>query len=183
MKDAIREPVKTDSKPPAQTRTPARSHSGPMGYGNGPVITACVMTGGAALIAGCGLARLVTADCDFSRALQGKRTTIQAPADPGDKNAGGGSAQAPSEDKKDTSRVGQVPMPGRDDEDKSRGSARPPRVEPQPKARSYTIRPGDTLAKASGATGVPIGILVEVNKIQDPNLIHAGASLLIPPVR
>ena len=53
---------------------------------------------------------------------------------------------------------------------------------PAPKAMPYTIKPGDTLTAISGTTGVPIGILVETNKIQNPDLIYAGASLLIPPV-
>lgn len=46
----------------------------------------------------------------------------------------------------------------------------------------YVIHRGDTLSTISGETGVPVGLLVEVNKIQDPNFIYAGASLLIPPV-
>lgn len=46
----------------------------------------------------------------------------------------------------------------------------------------YVIHRGDTLSAISGETGVPVGLLVEVNKIQDPNFIYAGASLLIPPV-
>lgn len=29
---------------------------------------------------------------------------------------------------------------------------------------------------------MPIGILVETNKIQNPDLIYAGTSLLIPPM-
>ncbi|MGW6604819.1 LysM peptidoglycan-binding domain-containing protein [Streptomyces sp. NPDC055036] len=63
------------------------------------------------------------------------------------------------------------------------GSGAPTKVESEPKAKPYTVRPGDTLAAVSGATGVPIGILVEVNKVKDPNLIYAGASLLTTPVR
>ncbi|MFE0137523.1 LysM peptidoglycan-binding domain-containing protein [Streptomyces sp. NPDC059037] len=44
------------------------------------------------------------------------------------------------------------------------------------------MKPGDTLTAISGTTGVSIGILAETNKIQNPDLIYAGASLLIPPV-
>ncbi|MFD4948890.1 hypothetical protein ACFWNT_41900 [Streptomyces sp. NPDC058409] len=149
-----------------------------MGFGNGPVIAVGIMVGGAALFAGWGLTQLATANGGFVRALQGKHTTIQAPADPGGKNASGGSAQEPSEVKKDESGVSQDPTPGRGDEDKPSGSGAPTKVEPEPKAKPYTTRPRDTLTAISGATGVPIGILVEVSK-----LIHAGASLLIPPVR
>lgn len=46
---------------------------------------------------------------------------------------------------------------------------------------TYVIRWGDTLTAISEDTGVPIARLVEANGIQDPDLIYAGASLLIPP--
>ncbi|MFC9756715.1 LysM peptidoglycan-binding domain-containing protein [Streptomyces sp. NPDC056921] len=148
-----------------------------MGFGNGPVIAAGVMAGGAALLAGWGLTQLATVDGGFARVLQGKRTTIQAPAHPGGKHTGGGSAQEPSEGKSDESRVIQRPTSGRGDEDKPSGSGTPAKAEPD------TIRPGDTLTAISKATGIPISVLVEVRQILNPDLIHAGASLLIPPVQ
>ncbi|MFF8918067.1 LysM peptidoglycan-binding domain-containing protein [Streptomyces sp. NPDC015032] len=156
-----------------------------MGFGNGPVIAASVMVGGAALFAGWGLMQLATSDGDFIQALQGNHAPVETPGNPGEKSTGGGSAQQPSEGgtgKRDESGASQDPTPGRGDEDKPNGSGAPVEAKPAPKAKPYTIKPGDTLTAISGTTGAPIGILVETNKIQNPNLIYAGASLLIPPV-
>lgn len=185
MAATIQRPVGTALKPSAQTRAAAGSHAGPMGFGNGPVIAASVMVGGAALFAGWGLTQLATSDSGIIQALQGNHAPVEAPWNPGEKNAGGGSAQQPSEGgtgKQDENGASQDPTPGRGDEDKPNGSGAPAEAKPAPKAKPYTIKPGDTLTAISGTTGVPIGILVETNKIQNPDLIYAGASLLIPPV-
>jgi len=185
MTATIQRPVGTALKPSAQTRAAAGSHAGPMGFGNGPVIAASVMVGGAALFAGWGLTQLATSDGGFIQALQGNHAPVEAPGNPGEKNAGGGSAQQPSEGgagKQDENGASQDPTPGRGDEDKPNGSGAPAEAKPAPKAKPYTIKPGDTLTAISGTTGAPIGILVETNKIQNPDLIYAGASLLIPPV-
>ncbi|WP_327357838.1 LysM peptidoglycan-binding domain-containing protein [Streptomyces sp. NBC_01304] len=166
-------------KPSAQMRASAGSHAGPMGFGNGPVITACVMAGGAVRFAGWGLAELATSDGGFIQALQGNHAPVEAPGNPGEQNAGGGSAQQPREGgtgKLDKSRASQDPASGRGDADKTSGSGA------SAEAKPYTIKPGDTLTAISGTTGVPIGILAETNKIQNPDLIYAEASLLIPPV-
>lgn len=185
MTATIQRPVKTALKPSAQTRAAAGSHAGPMGFGNGPVIAASVMVGGAALFAGWGLTQLATSDGGFIQALRGHHAPVEAPVNPGEKNAGGGSAQQPSEGgtgKQDENGASQDPTPGRGDEDKPNGSGAPAEAKPAPKAKPYTMKPGDTLTAISGTTGVPIDILVETNKIQNPDLIYAGASLLIPPV-
>lgn len=185
MAAGTQRPVGTASKPSAQTRAAAGSRVGPMGFGNGPVIAASVMVAGAALFAGWGLTQLATSDGGFIQALQGNQAPVRAPVNPGEKNSGGGSAQPPSEGgtgKQDESRASQDPTPGRGDEDKPNGSGAPVEAKPAPKAKPYTIKPGDTLTAISGTTGVPIGILVETNKIQNPDLIYAWASLLVPPV-
>ncbi|MDX3020087.1 LysM peptidoglycan-binding domain-containing protein [Streptomyces acidiscabies] len=156
-----------------------------MGFGNGPVIAAGVMMGGAALFAGWGLMQLATSGDGFIQALQGNHAPVEALGDPGGKHAGGGSSQQQSEGgtgKQDESRASPDPTPGRGDEDKPNGSGAPAGTRAAPKGKSYTIEPGDTLTAISGTTGVPIGILVETNKIQNPDLIYAGSSLLIPPV-
>ncbi|MFE7118672.1 LysM peptidoglycan-binding domain-containing protein [Streptomyces sp. NPDC057654] len=156
-----------------------------MGFGNGPVIAVGVMAGAAALLAAWGLTRLATSEDSFIRVLQGHHAPVEAPVSPGEKNAGGGSTQQPSEGrtgKQDESGASQDPVPGRGDEDKHNGSGTPAGTKPAPKAKPYIIKPGDTLSAISGATGVPIGILVETNRIQNPDLIYAGASLLISPV-
>ncbi|MFD4475889.1 LysM peptidoglycan-binding domain-containing protein [Streptomyces sp. NPDC058471] len=150
-----------------------------MGFGNGPVIAASVMVGGAALFAGRGLPQLAMSDGRLIQVLRGNHAPVGARGEPGEKNAGGGSAQQPSEGgtgKQDENGASQDPTPGRGDEDKPNGSGAP--VEAKP----YTIKPGDTLTETSGTTGVSIGILVETNKIQNPDLIYAEVSLLIPPV-
>ncbi|WP_405824546.1 LysM peptidoglycan-binding domain-containing protein [Streptomyces sp. NBC_00838] len=154
-----------------------------MGFGNGPVIAASVMAGAAALFAGWGLTQLATSDGGLVQALQGNHAPVEAPGNPGEKNAGGGGAQQPSGGgKQNENGANQDPTPGRGDEENPNGSAAPAEVKPAPKAKPYTIKPGDTLTLISGTTGLPIGILVKTNKIQNPDLIYAGASLLIPPV-
>ncbi|WP_434598322.1 LysM peptidoglycan-binding domain-containing protein [Streptomyces sp. A5-4] len=143
------------------------------------------MVGGAALFAGWGLTQLVTSDGGLIQALQGNRAPVEAPGSPGERTAGGGSAQQPSEGgagKQDKSGASQDPAPGRGDEDKHNGSGAPTEAKPAPKAMPYTIKSGDTLIAISGTTGVPIGILVETNRTQNPDLICARALLLIPPV-
>ncbi|WP_026820043.1 LysM peptidoglycan-binding domain-containing protein [Arthrobacter castelli] len=69
---------------------------------------------------------------------------------------------------------------GRGDEDAASGqheaSVQPGQVGPE----TYIIERGDTLAGISAETGVPLGTLVQTNDIQNPNLIYAGAALLIP---
>ncbi|KOT57075.1 MULTISPECIES: LysM peptidoglycan-binding domain-containing protein [Streptomyces] len=156
-----------------------------MGFGNGPVIAAGIMVGAAALFAGWGLTQLATSDGGFIQALRGNHVPVEVPGNPGEKNAGEGSAQQPSEGgtgKQGESGESQDSTPGRGDEDKHNGSGAPAGTKPAPKAKLYIIKPGDTLTAVSGTTGVPIGALVETNKIQNPDLIYAGASLLIPPV-
>jgi LysM repeat protein len=156
-----------------------------MGFGNGPVIAASVMVGGAALFAGWSLTQLATSDGGFIQALRAHHAPVEAPVNPGEQNAGGGGAQQPSEggtENNDQGAAGQDPTPGRGDEDKPTGSGTSADAKPATKAKPYTIKPGDTLTAISGTTGVPIGILVGKNKIQNPDLIYAGASLLIPPV-
>ncbi|MEU8498930.1 LysM peptidoglycan-binding domain-containing protein [Streptomyces lavendulae] len=160
-----------------------------MGFGKGPLIAAGLMAGGAALFAGWGLTQLATSDGGFTQALQGNHAPAEAPGNPSEKNAGGSSAQQPSEGgtaKQDESGTSPAPTPGRgdenededEDEDEPNGSGAP--AEPAPKTKPDTIVPGDTLAEISRRTGVPIGILVEANKIQNADLIHAWASRLIP---
>ncbi|MGW2986417.1 LysM peptidoglycan-binding domain-containing protein [Streptomyces goshikiensis] len=156
-----------------------------MGFGNGPIIAASIMVGGAALFAGWGLTQLATSDGGFIQALQGNHAPVEVPGNPGERNAGGGSVQQPGEGgtgRQDESRASQDPTPGRGDEDKHNGWGAPAEAKPAPTAKPYTIKSGDTLTLISGMTGVPIGILVETNKIQNPDLIYTGASLLIPLV-
>ncbi|WP_030568475.1 hypothetical protein [Streptomyces aureocirculatus] len=132
-----------------------------MGFGNGFVIAASVMASGA-LFAGWGLTQLATSDGGFIQALQSNHAPVEAPVNPGEKNAGGGSAaQQPSEGgtgKRDENGAIQGPTPGRGDEDKPNGSGAPAEAKPAPKAKPYTIKPGDTLTAISGTTGAPIGI-------------------------
>ncbi len=47
-------------------------------------------------------------------------------------------------------------------------------------AIKYTIQPGDTLSEISEKSGVSVEELCRVNNIVNPNLIRAGASLIIP---
>ncbi|MFB6620436.1 LysM peptidoglycan-binding domain-containing protein [Streptomyces sp. NPDC085524] len=155
-----------------------------MGFGNGPLIAAGLMAGGAALLVGWGLTQLATSDGGFTQALQGNHAPTEAPGNPAEQNAGGSSAQQPSEagtGKPDESGASPSSKPGRgsqdEDEDEPNGSGAP--SAPAPKTKPRTIVPGDTLAEISRRTGVPIGVLVEANKIQNSDLTE-WASRLIP---
>lgn len=46
--------------------------------------------------------------------------------------------------------------------------------------RTYEIKPGDTLSEIASRYGVSIQALQEQNGIQNPNLIQAGQSIVIP---
>ncbi|MBZ0276517.1 MAG: LysM peptidoglycan-binding domain-containing protein [Anaerolineae bacterium] len=45
---------------------------------------------------------------------------------------------------------------------------------------TYVVRPGDTLYRISLRTGVPLGQLIQVNRIIDPNRLFVGQVLTIP---
>ncbi|GAA3257551.1 hypothetical protein ACFXB4_22190 [Streptomyces lavendulae] len=156
-----------------------------MGFGNGPLIAAGLMAGGAALLAGWGLTQFATSDGGFTQALHGDHAPAKAPGTPDEQNAGGSSAQQPSEagtGQQDESGASPTSKPGRgsegEDEDEPTESGTP--AEAAPKTKPGTIVPSDKLAEISRRTGVPIGILVEANKTQNADLIHAWASRLIP---
>ncbi len=44
-------------------------------------------------------------------------------------------------------------------------------------ARSYTVKPGDTLVKISRSTGVDDGAIIRLNKLSDPNRLLVGQVL------
>jgi len=45
---------------------------------------------------------------------------------------------------------------------------------------TYTVQPGDTLAKIAAEFGVTVEEIVEANEIEDPSLINVGQVLVIP---
>lgn len=50
-----------------------------------------------------------------------------------------------------------------------------------PQSRSYTVQPGDYLAKIAAREGVPLNQLIAANpQIKNPNLIYAGQQIHIP---
>lgn len=193
MTDTIEKPVGTEEIPPMMA--PTRPNKlGPTAYGNGPVIAAGVLVGGALLLGGWGMSQMVMDHQEKQAAA------VVAPADPGlgeaRKNADGTvTVRLPDKDgngvpdvleggeRKDPedNGTGSAPGCGGDKTDPPATEKQPP-VEQKPKNRVYQIRTGDTLTSISAETGVPVGILVETNHIQDPNLIYAGSALLIPSV-
>jgi LysM repeat protein len=44
----------------------------------------------------------------------------------------------------------------------------------------HTVRPGETLSTIATAYGVQVKTLIEVNKIQNPNVLSVGQKLFIP---
>lgn len=175
MTDTIYKPegTETGAAPPARPAADRSGRVGPLGYGNGPVLAAGIMVGGAVLFAGWGLTRILTAD---ESAANGPEAASVAAEAQGSKE-GTVTVTLPDKDGNGIADELEPPKP-------EPLPAVPPAREPDPKLTTvvYTIQPNDTLTKISGETGVPIGHLVEANKIQNPNLIYAGASLLIPPV-
>lgn len=218
MTDKIERSEEVESTNPPQTRTPLSSKTGPMGFGNGPIIAAGVVAGGALFFAGWGITQLATADDGMISALQGG-SAATASATPEEEQAGdvqaGQTEQTQETEQTDDGKV-TVTLPdanhngvpdaleeparnpaetgtggdnGQGDEDQSNQSepnddaseAPAGKNAVRPQTQVYIIQRGDTLTAISGDTGVPIDLLVEKNRIKNPNLIYAGASLLIPP--
>ena len=202
----MEKPAVTDrSRPPsgeASEWTGARPNRlGPTTYGNAPVVVAGVMVGGALLLGGWGVAQVASGH----RAKE--HPAAVAPSDPGPGEArknGDGTVTVRLPDGDDNGIPDAFEGPGggggavRSDpgsnppQERNEGSrpespkgnsdpVPPPAVEP-PKPALYTIKKGDTLISISARTGVPVGVLVQTNRIQNPNLIYAGSALLIPPV-
>ncbi|TYQ14703.1 UNVERIFIED_CONTAM: putative peptidoglycan binding protein [Acetivibrio alkalicellulosi] len=46
----------------------------------------------------------------------------------------------------------------------------------------YVVRPGDTLFEISRRFNVPIGVIVAINNIENPNVIFPGQRLVIPMI-
>lgn len=49
-----------------------------------------------------------------------------------------------------------------------------------PTARTYTVKPGDTLSVIAAAHGVSVAALAEGNALRDPHFVRSGAQLRIP---
>lgn len=47
---------------------------------------------------------------------------------------------------------------------------------------TYTVVPGDTLSGIAKRHGVPLSVIIELNQIQNPNLIHPGQTFKIKPL-
>ena len=45
---------------------------------------------------------------------------------------------------------------------------------------TYTVQKGDTLSGIAHAAGTTVSVLVELNNIKNPNLIHVGQVLTLP---
>jgi hypothetical protein len=147
------------------------------GFNDGPVVAAGLMVAGGILAAGVGFAYMVLDDDGSlanaprgdqeSAALRTRPAPPTPPAQPEhetvtlpDKNGNG---------------VADALEPG------ARHEARARPTGPVTKPVVYAIAPGDTLAEISRQTRVPLDTLAQLNDIQNPNLIYAGASLLLPP--
>lgn len=157
---------------------------------NGPVLAAGLMAAGGLLFAGWALGSVAHDDGGLLQALGKDRAGIAAPAaethtkDPvqdgtviitlPDVNHNG------IPDAFENGAVtGIDPVTGKPLPVKPTETTTPP--PPKPKPEVYLIKVDDTLTAISASTGVPIDKLVAANGIENPNLIYARASLLIPP--
>lgn len=200
MTDTIEKSSGAEESPPLMAQ--ARPNKlGPTAYGNGPVIAAGVLVGGAVLLGGWGMAQMIG---DDHRAKE--PTAITAPSDPRlgearkngdgtvtvrlpDKDGNGVPDAFEGKGGQNPEKTGSGTATGRGDENRPTGSEDSDRERSsstsdersKPKNRVYEIEWGDTLTSISAETGVPVDMLVETNRIQDPNLIYAGSALLIPP--
>lgn len=148
----------------------------------GPLAAAALMAAGGCLLAGWAIVSGATGGAFASQADPGGQLAVVSPA-PTDQDPRG---------REQTE--GMVTLPDTDGDgipDEYEG-VKPdglepiepvePEPEPTPALELYLIRQGDTLADVSALTGVPIDMLMEANHIADPNLIYAGAVLVIPQV-
>jgi GH25 family lysozyme M1 (1,4-beta-N-acetylmuramidase) len=55
-----------------------------------------------------------------------------------------------------------------------------PTTPPGPSGRTYTVKAGDSLSSIAARFGTTIGVLVELNNIQNPNIIVEGQVLKLP---
>ena len=163
-----------------------------MSLSNGPVFAAGLMAAGGLLFAGWALGSAANDDGGLLQALGKDRAGIAAPAvethskDP--VQDGTVTVTLPDVNRNgipDAFENGAVtgidPVTGKPMPVKSMETAGPP-PPPASKSKVYLIKVDDTLTAISADVGVPIDKLVAANGIENPNLIYAGASLLIPPV-
>lgn len=170
--------------------------SGPVGFGSGPVFAAGAMLGGAVLAAGWGVAQIAGHEEGVAQAL-GSSAFQETQEDLAEQRERELDEREEALDQREEDLWNQATGPGDEGSDADGGSGDSGRgdedgsgedgtgtdpEDPGDAATTYIIEYGDTLAEISGETGVPLDTLVEANDIQDPNLIYAGASLVIPPV-
>ena len=53
-------------------------------------------------------------------------------------------------------------------------------AEPSPAGGTYTVKPGDSLAKIAATTGTTVAALMQANGISNANLVYTGQRLVIP---
>ena len=46
---------------------------------------------------------------------------------------------------------------------------------------TYTVEPGDLLGDIAATFGVPLGAIISVNEMENPDLINVGQEIVIPP--
>ena len=83
-----------------------------------------------------------------------------------DQRSNGASQERPREERGSTDRE----RPGSDETDTGTETS----TTAQPTRRTYTVRPGDTLALIAERTGVPVETLLELNPGIDPNSLTVG---------
>jgi len=148
------------------------------GFNDSPVVAAGLMVAGGILAAGFGFATIV---------LDDDGSVLNTPRGDRETAAPGAQPTPPAQLEDDTvtlpdengNGIADALEPSARNKGRDKDRARP--TGPVTKPAVYAIAPGDTLAEISRETRVPLDTLVQLNDIQNPHLIYAGASLLLPP--
>ncbi len=150
-----------------------------MGLTTGPVVAACVMVGGAVLAAGWGLTHLA----DAGHAAAEPPVSAPSPKPSSSTSQAAGTVTLEDSDGDGVPDAYSTPTPAPSPTTETPSPAASSSTPTTAPATTRIIQKGDTLAKISAETGVPLDVLVELNHIKDPNMIFDGATLILVPAQ
>lgn len=165
------------------------------GYGPAPVYAAGIIVAGGLLFAGWGVTHAAIEGNGPFKDKGGDSVAVAAPTTGQGDSSNDGVVTLPDLDndgvpdqyrdggggRKDTAHDSKESGRG-DEADSDTHGSKTATTKDDDGPETYIIEKGDTLTEISAETSVPIGTLVKVNDVQNPNLIYAGSALLIPQV-